>query len=61
MVQDLLNSNGAATIQIAGSGTCKAHDATDGLCTNLTHFVLDYAVFQKLAHPGYGVMNLQFR
>ena len=61
VVQDLLNNNNATTIQITNSGSCQLHDASDGLCTDLTHFVLDYAAFEKLAHPGYGVMNLQMR
>ena len=60
-MQDLLNNNSAATIQITNSGSCLKHNASDGLCTDLTHFVLDYAAFEKLAHPGYGVMNLQMR
>ena len=60
-VQDLLNNNNATTIQITNSGSCKDHIASDALCTDLTHFVLDYAAFEKLAHPGYGVMNLQMR
>ena len=61
VLQDLLNNDSAATIQITGSGSCQRHNATDGLCTDLTHFMLDYAAFEKLAHPGYGIMNLQIR
>ena len=61
VLQDLLNSDSAATIQITSSGSCQKHNASDNLCTDLTHFVLDYAAFEKLAHPGYGVMNLQMR
>ena len=61
VMQDLLNSNDAATIQITGSTTCMGPAAGDARCTNLTHLVLDYAAFQKLAHPGYGLMNLQLR
>ena len=61
VLQDLLSNDSAATIQITGSGSCSLHNASDGLCTDLTHFVLDYAAFEKLAHPGYGIMNLQMR
>lgn len=61
LVMHLLNSNDAAIIQITGSTTCMGPAAGDARCTNLTHLVLDYAVFQKLAHPGYGLMNLQLR
>ena len=30
-------------------------------CGNVNHFDLSYFGFQKLAHPNYGLMNLQFR
>ena len=61
VMQDLLNNDSATVIQIVGSGVCQQHAATDALCTDMTHFVLDYSAFEKLAHPGYGVMNLQMR
>ncbi len=30
-------------------------------CGNVNHFDLSYYGFEKLAHPNYGLMNLQFR
>ena len=30
-------------------------------CGNVNHFDLSYFGFQKLAHPAYGLMNLEFR
>ena len=61
VLQDLLNNNSAVVIQIAGGSSCSYNNASDALCTDLTHFNLGYAAFEKLAHPGYGLMNLQYR
>lgn len=58
-MQDLLNNNSATIVKIIGSGQCQ--QAKSSLCTDLTHFLLDYSAFEKLAHPGYGYMNLQYR
>ena len=30
-------------------------------CGNVNHFDLSYYGFEKLAHPNYGLMNLEFR
>ena len=60
LLQNLLSADASSTVQIADSCKCQ-RGVADACCTDMTHFVLDYAAFEKLAHPGYGVMNLQFR
>lgn len=54
------------TIVVQVTDTCKCSPSSSpataqACCTNLTHFNLGYSAFERLAHPDYGLMNLEYR
>ncbi|KAA6418535.1 MAG: hypothetical protein FRX49_11481 [Trebouxia sp. A1-2] len=53
------------TIVVQVTDTCKCSPSSSpataqACCTNLTHFNLGYSAFERLAHPDYGLMNLEY-
>lgn len=59
-LQDQRSPTNSIIVQITDSCQCNA-DSSNACCTNIPHFNLGYSAFQKLAHPDYGVMNLDYR
>lgn len=49
-------------IQITNEDGCNASQVpVSASCTNLVQFNLDFRAFQQMAHPGYGLMNAEYR
>ncbi|KAL0050865.1 hypothetical protein WJX82_008858 [Trebouxia sp. C0006] len=49
-------------IQITNEDGCNASQVpVSASCTNLVQFNLDSRAFQQMAHPGYGLMNAEYR
>ena len=65
----LLTGDNSIYIHVTDSCPCLQYDGgsttvtgtNPPCCGNVNHFDLSFFGFEKLAHPAYGLMNLQFR
>jgi len=62
--QGQTSADNTIVVQVTDSCTCSPSSGpatAQACCTNLTHFNLGYSAFERLAHPDYGLMNLEYR
>ena len=64
-MQGQTSVNNTIIVQVTDSCVCSATAtkpaSSDFCCTNIPTFVLGYSAFERLVHPDYGYMNLEYR
>jgi len=62
--QGQTSANNTIVVQVTDTCDCSPSsgpETAQACCTNLVHFNLGYSAFERLAHPDYGLMNLEYR